>query len=391
MTRRLYADNAATSNPKPPAVLDAVARYARDLGASAGRGAYREAVESGTLLANCRRKLATLLGAKRPEQIVFTLNCTEALNLAIKGVLREGDHVVSSRMEHNSVLRPLKYLESRGLVDVTYVHADSKTGMIDLDAYFAAVRPNTRLLTLIHASNVTGTLQPLERIVADPRRGPALLLVDAAQTAGHIPINVEQLGIDLLALPGHKGLMGPFGTGALYVRPGLEREIEPLVHGGTGSESERPFQPDVMPDRFESGSHNIFSIAGLNASLDWLLDKGLASIRDDDLRLSQRFLERAAAVDGLEVFGPSDPAHRTAVFSVRVQGLDPGELAAVLETEFGVLTRAGIHCAPFAHETIGTYASGGTTRLSFGAFNTIDDIDCCIDALADVVKSTTSV
>ncbi len=388
MQRRLYADNAATSNPKPPGVLDAVMRFAADVGASAGRGAYREAVESGVLLSNCRRKLAALLGVRRAEQIVFTLNCSEALNLAIKGVLRKGDHVVTSRMEHNSVLRPLKAIESRGLIEVTYIPADTKTGLVDLDAYFDAVRPETRLMTLIHGSNVSGTLQPLERFAADTRRGSALLLVDAAQSAGHVPIDVERLGIDFLALPGHKGLMGPLGTGALYIRPGLENDVEPLIHGGTGSQSERPTQPDFMPDRFESGSHNLFSIAGLDASLDWLLDRGIDDLREHERSLSHRFLERAAAISELEVYGPLDPDQRTAVFSVRLPGLEPGELAAILESEYGILTRPGLHCAPFVHETIGTHTHGGTTRFSFGAFNTLDDIDRCGDALAEVARST---
>lgn len=384
MAARLYLDHAATSFPKPEGVLEAMRAYAERMGASAGRGAYREAMETGEVLADCRRRLARLIGSKRPEQIIFTFNCTGALNQAIKGILRRGDHVVATTMEHNSVLRPLNGLTRAGAIEVDYVAADRATGIVRPDELLAAVRGNTRMICLVHASNVTGTLQAIEQVGDAARRRGVLLLVDAAQTAGHVPIDVEAMGIDLLAVPGHKGLMGPLGTGALYVREGLESEMTPLVEGGTGSVSEQPVQPEFMPDRFESGSHNAIGLAGLGAALAWLEVQTTASLVAHERALCEQFIEETAGIEGLTVYGPRDARQRVGVFSVRVAGFSPEELSGVLEGEFGVLTRSGLHCAPLAHETIGTHAEGGTTRISFGAMNTSGDVSRCAEGLARV-------
>ncbi|MCG8404751.1 MAG: aminotransferase class V-fold PLP-dependent enzyme [Phycisphaerales bacterium] len=382
MPPRLYADNAATSFPKPPAVINAMQAYAEELGASAGRGAYREAVETGEILADCRQRLARLIHAENADNIIFTFNCSGALNQAIKGLLCPGDHVVATMMEHNSVLRPLHALAANGAIEATYVPADPATGLVDADAVFQAVRPNTRLIAVIHASNVTGSLQPVEAIGPVARRRKIPFLVDAAQTAGHVPIDVRTMAVDLLAMPGHKGWMGPLGTGALYIRPGMEKRLRPLTEGGTGSVSEAPVQPDFMPDRFEPGSHNAIGLAGLAAALQWIETRTIESLRSHELALSTRFLERTAAgSDTLTIYGPQNPQDRVAVFSVCIEGMEPAELATLMESEFRILTRAGIHCAPFAHETIGTTRQGGTTRLSFGAYNTLADIDRCAEAL----------
>lgn len=383
VAERLYLDHAATSFPKPAGVLEAMRAYAESMGASAGRGAYREAMETGELLADCRRRLARLIGARRPEQVLFTFNCTGALNQGIKGLLRAGDHVVTTTMEHNSVLRPLSGLAARaeGRIEVTYVPADRQTGFVEPARLLAAVRPDTRMICLVHASNVTGTLQAVEAVGAEARRRGVLFLVDAAQTAGHVPIDVEAMGIDLLAMPGHKGLMGPLGTGALYVREGLEAEMQPLVEGGTGSVSEQPLQPSFLPDRFESGSHNAIGLAGLCASLRWLEAKTVAALQEHERAICTQFLEATAGIEGLMVYGPRNAGARVAVFSVRVAGYRPEELSAVLEGEFGILTRSGLHCAPLAHETIGTHADGGTTRISFGAMSTSADVERCVAAL----------
>ncbi|HKQ47845.1 MAG TPA: aminotransferase class V-fold PLP-dependent enzyme [Phycisphaerae bacterium] len=381
MTSRLYLDNAATSFPKPPEVFEAMRRYAEELGASAGRGAYREALASGELVADCRRRLATLINAPATDHVVFTHNCSTALNQAIKGYLRKGDHVVTSRMEHNSVLRPLQALSDEGLLEVTHAPADCETGRVDAADLLAAIRPRTKLIVLAHASNVTGTLQPIEAVGAEAQRRGIPFLVDAAQTAGHVLIDVQAMKIDLLAIPGHKGLLGPLGTGALYIRPGLEGAITPLVQGGTGSVSERPVQPDFMPDKFESGSHNAIGLAGLAAALQWIEDQSIESLAAHDRAVCARFLQKARELPGLVVYGPQHAEERVGVFSVRLSGLEPGELSALLETEFGILTRSGLHCAPMAHETIGTHTDGGTTRISFGAFNTPAHIDFCVEAL----------
>lgn len=389
MTDRLYADNAATSYPKPPAVWDGMRHYAEELGASAGRGAYREAVETGHMLADCRRRLARLIHANDPNQIIFTHNGSAALNQAIKGLLRQGDHVVATTMEHNSVLRPLSALAAADLITVDYVAAHARTGRVDAANLAAAIRPNTRLVCVLHASNVTGSIQPIEEAAAACRSRGIPILVDAAQSAGHVPIDVQAMKIDLLALPGHKGLMGPLGTGALYIRPGLEAEMRPLIEGGTGSVSENPVQPDFMPDKFESGSHNAIGLAGLRAALEHLEQETVERRRRHDIELSDAFLSGCEGVEGLTVYGPRDPKHRVAVFSVRLDGLEPAELSALLESEFGILTRPGIHCAPFAHRTIGTEPLGGTTRLSFGAYNTIHDVERCVDALARLASADT--
>jgi cysteine desulfurase family protein len=382
MTRRIYADNAATSFPKPPVVLAAMTEYAERIGASAGRGAYREAVAAGERVARCRAQIARLLGAEEGRRIVFTLNCTEALNLAFRGVLRAGDHVVSSRFEHNSILRPLHELVAAG-IETTYVSADRATGRVNPADILAAVQSATRLIAVQHASNVTGVIQPIGEIAGIARERGITLLVDAAQSLGHVPLDVQALGIDLLAFPGHKGLLGPLGTGGLYIRPGLDRALAPLVAGGTGSISENPVQPAFMPDKYESGSQNAIGLAGLAAAADWLISRGVDAVRAHEIDLSRRFLDGLAGIDGVTVWGPTETNERVAVFSVRLAGMDPVELSAVLEADFGILTRSGIHCAPWAHETLGT-ADGGTTRFSFGPFNTSADVEACLAALAAV-------
>jgi len=389
MPDRIYADNAATSFPKPPEVLEAMRRYAEKLGASAGRGAYREAVETGEMVGDCRRRVAKLIHAEDARQIVFTLNCTEALNLAIKGLLRPGDHVVTSAMDHNSVLRPLSALQTPRDIRVTHVPADPATGLVDTKQVLSAVTSRTRLVALVHGSNVTGAVQDVAAVGRELKPRGVPLLVDAAQTLGHLPVDVQAMGIDLLAAPGHKGLMGPLGTGFLYIRPGLEGRITPLVEGGTGSISEEPTQPTFMPDRFESGSHNAIGLAGLSAALKWIDQRTLAALREHDLALSRQFLKEIAACDGVTVYGPTDPQRRVAVFAIRVAGFDPAELSAVLESEFGILSRSGIQCAPLAHETIGTLATGGTTRLSFGAYTTPDDVSRCTAALRELAAAAT--
>ncbi len=384
---RLYLDNAATSFPKPPAVLKAMEAYARDLGASAGRGAYREAVETGEMLADCRRRLARLIHAEFAECVVFTLNCSAALNQAIKGILQPGDHVVTTMMEHNSVLRPLHALAEEAAIEATYVPADPATGIVDPAEVLRAIRPETRLIAAIHASNVTGSLQAIERIGPEARRRGIAFMVDAAQTAGHVPIDVQVAQIGLLAMPGHKGLLGPLGTGALYIRPGLEMTLRPLVQGGTGSASELPIQPGFMPDRFETGSHNAIGIAGLGAGLAWIEARGVPALRRHEIEICGAFAEEARGIEGLRVYGPADAGQRVGVFSLRLEGYTPFELSALLERDFGVLSRPGLHCAPFAHQMIGTRDSDGTTRLSFGAFNTLEEVQRCVRALRSLATA----
>lgn len=384
---RIYADNAATSYPKPEGVSQAVADYIDRVGASAGRGAYREALESRDLIDGCRDRLRTTFSLNRQDHVIFTLNGSDALNMAIKGAVRPGDHVITTAMDHNSVLRPFAALKEQIGVDFTVVKVDPQTTRLNPAELIDAIRPNTRLVAVNHASNVTGVLQPLDEIGAACRERDILFLVDGAQSAGHVPIDLHASKIDLFATPGHKGLLGPLGTGVLLIRAGVETQLQTWREGGTGSVSEQPTQPDSMPDKFEAGSHNASGIAGLSVSLDWLASQNVVTLRDHEVTLIQQLLAGLAKIDEIELFGPTDPAHRVAVFSIRIAGYEPAELATLLENEFMILARAGLHCAPFAHETIGTLARGGTTRLSLGPTTTQADVEAILNALREIAAS----
>lgn len=385
-------DNAATSFPKPRAVYDAMTRYATELGASAGRGAYYEAVETGNLIAQCRQRLNRLFNGQNPNHFIFTLNCSDALNLAIKGLIHPSSlnphpstpHAICSHIDHNSILRPLGHLEDDRACEVTRVPIDSKTGLVDPDDIRRAIRPSTRLIALTHASNVTGTVQPIREIGAIARQHGVAFIVDAAQSAGHIPLDVQADNIDLLAAPGHKALLGPLGTGFLYIRPGLEKILRPLREGGTGSVSENDRQPDFMPDKYEPGSHNAIGIMGLSEGVKWIMEQGIEKLAAHDLDLVRTFIDGASSIEGLTYYGPPGVKNRLGVFSVRIEGLEPYELAAILESHYGILTRPGLHCAPLAHAAIGTTSFGGTTRFSFGPFLTKQDVKFATDALAAI-------
>jgi cysteine desulfurase/selenocysteine lyase len=411
--KRLYLDNAATSFPKPACVHEAMLRYATEIGASPGRGAYAESREGANLLWRCRDALSRFFNHggpshTAPEHVIFTLNTSDALNLAIKGVIRRAlredpsrrVHAVTTDMDHNSVLRPFNALaQTEPRFSWTAVAADPLTGLVDPDDLRAALTPETELVATVHASNVTGTVQPLAAFGAICRAAGVTLLVDAAQSAGHTEVDCDAMGIDLLAVPGHKGLLGPLGTGALLIRPGLEHSIDPLREGGTGSVSESAFHPETMPDRFEPGSHNTPGIVGLGAALDWLINAehqfgaGIDAIFAHERRLTEVFIDAWHAVDapGLRLLGPQTTADRLGVFSVVHDVLGPHELAMILESEHGVLTRSGIHCAPHAHNTLGTTDRGGATRLSVGAFVTEDDVRTAVDALGSICRAMAQV
>lgn len=387
--RRIYLDNAATSFPKPPAVYDAMTRYATELGASAGRGAYNEAIETGALIFECRRRLCRLFNGERPEHFVFTLNCSDALNLAIKGLIdpEETNHAICTHIDHNSILRPMNALADRGWLIQTRVEVDPSSGLVDPDDIRRALRPETRFIAITHASNVTGTLQPIRAIGRIARKANVPLIVDAAQSAGHVPIDVQADGIDLLAAPGHKALFGPLGTGFLYIRPGIEKFLRTIREGGTGSVSELDRQPEFLPDKYEPGSHNAIGIIGLSQGVKWILEQTIEKLAAHDLELAGAFIDGVSGIPGLRYFGPATTKNRIGVFSVRVEGFEPQELSAALESSFGILTRSGIHCAPLAHQAIGTADLGGTTRLSFGPFLTAPDVQFAADALAELAES----
>jgi len=385
-------DNAATSFPKPLTVTDSMVRYARELGASAGRGAYAEAMETGGLIADCRRRLNRLFHGQNPDHFIFTLNCSDALNLAIKGLipLTGKSHAICTHIDHNSILRPLNRLVDQGLIEQTRVPVDSKTGLVDPDEIRRAIRPNTKLIALTHVSNVTGTIQPIREIGRLARENAIPFIVDAAQSAGHLPIDVQQDCIDLLAAPGHKALLGPLGTGFLYIRPGLEKMLRTLREGGTGSVSEDDRQPEFLPDKYEPGSHNAIGIIGLAEGVKYVAEQTIEKLAAHDLDLVRTFLEGVSNIEGLTYFGPQGVKHRVGVFTVRIDGYDPQELSAILESQFGILTRSGIHCAPLAHAAIGTLETGGATRFSFGPFLSKQDVKFATDALGEIAMSRVS-
>lgn len=380
---RIYLDNAATSWPKPAAAYEAVDRYQRQSGAPLGRGTYREAIEVERTVAALRNNLVRMIGGADPHRIVFTANGTAALNLAIHGLLRDGDHVVTTVVEHNSVLRPLRQLEDEGRIRVSRVACDGR-GIVDPDAVRHAMTSQTRLVIAVHASNVTGVIQPVDDIGEIAKQGGARFLVDAAQTAGHWPIDVKSLQADLLAAPGHKGLLGPLGTGFLYVGPNVERELRPLMQGGTGTQSEDDRQPAGLPDRFEAGNLNAIGLVGLAAGIDYLRERGVEAVRQHELHLLQQLSDGLREMAGVALHAADEGLQRVGVVSLSHADFEPQELAAMLDASRGIQGRAGLHCAPLMHQALGTLARGGTFRLSIGPFNTQQDIEAVLASFAEL-------
>lgn len=375
----IYLDNAATSWPKPEKVYQAADRVFRLDSGNPGRSGHRLSLAAGRHIENTRLLAARLFNAPNPASIVFTLNTTDALNLAIKGVLVPGDHVIASSMEHNSVARPLEAL-SRG-VEYTKVDASPITGT-DAGAVMAALRPNTRLIVMTHISNVTGTENPIAEIGALCRQRGILFLVDAAQSAGSRVIDVQGMNIDLLAFPGHKGLLGPQGTGGLYIREGLV--LSTLREGGTGSHSENLNQPQDSPGRYESGTANTAGIAALGEGIALLLEEGVQKTGEREAALASRLIEGLAEIPGITLYGPGPGKNRSGTVSVVIDSLEPAQAALILDSSFDIAVRSGLHCAPDAHRLIGTLNTGGTVRISAGYYTTNDDIDQCLDALKEL-------
>jgi len=380
MHQRIYLDNAATTWPKPPAVYAAVDDYMRANGAPTGRSVYREAFQAERLVSDARRLVAQLVGAERPEQVIFTSNGSDSLNLAIHGILRPGDHVVTTVVDHNSVLRPLRHCQEHRDIRVTHVGCDAR-GIVDAAEVERALRPDTRLVAVIHGSNVTGALQPIRQIARITRSRGVLLLVDAAQTLGHVPLDVRRDQIDLLAAPGHKGLLGPLGTGLLYLAPGIESQLEGTRQGGTGTRSEEDRQPDDLPDKYEPGNHNVPGLAGLAAGVRFVLEQGVDRLRQHQRQLTQQLLEGMSGIAGLTIHGPRDAERQVGVVSVTLAAYDPQEMASALDASFRIQVRAGLHCAPHMHRALGTLDRGGTVRFSLGPLNTEAEVDATVEAL----------
>ncbi|MBQ4264620.1 MAG: aminotransferase class V-fold PLP-dependent enzyme [Clostridia bacterium] len=360
----IYLDNAATSFPKPPAVARAMADTLTRCGANPGRAGHVLSLRAGRIVESCREAIAQMLGERDASRVVFCQNATDALNTAIHGVVRTGDHVIATLLEHNSVLRPLSELSRSGAITLTLVPPDAK-GMIRAGAIEAAMLPNTRLVVMTHMSNVLGVLQDAAAVGAVCRRHGALLLLDCAQTAGHVPLRPIQWGCHMLALPGHKGLLGPHGTGALWAASGVR--VAPLRQGGTGSASESMFQPRMMPDSLESGTLNLPGIAGLHAGMREALGH-MQMTHAKIVMLCDLLRNMLLEIPGVRVYTPEDAM----LVSFNAQGVGSQELASLLDTE-GIAVRGGLHCAPGAHRFLGTLESGAV-RISPGAYNTRDEI-----------------
>jgi cysteine desulfurase family protein len=372
----IYLDNAATSYPKPETVYQAVMHAMREVGASPGRGGYRRSLEAGRIMFQAREAAAVLFSVPDSSRIVFTHSATESLNIALRGTLVAGDHVITTSMEHNSLARPLHMLQRQG-VEVTVVQS-APDGRVDPADVRQAVTGRTRMIAVSHVSNVSGTIQPVDALASIARETGALFLLDAAQSAGCVPIDVVRSGIDLLAVPGHKGLYGPQGTGLLYVAPHVA--ITPLLAGGTGTNSTSEDQPDLLPEGFEAGTHNLPGIAGLLAGIEFVLQQGVSVIGEHERVLVCSAVERLQVLPGVRLYGSVDPALRSGVLSFTIAGKDSSAIAFELDQRFDISVRAGLHCAPRAHRTIGSFPAG-TVRMSPGWFSTREDIDVFVDAV----------
>lgn len=377
----IYLDNAATTFPKPQVVYDAVMECMTKYGANPGRSGHKMALEAGRAIYECRESLAKLFKVKNPMNFVFTSNGTDSLNLAIKGLLKPGDHVITTSMEHNSVIRPIKALEQIG-VENTVVDCNEE-GLLDPKDIENAIRENTRLVVTTHASNVTGTIIDIEAIGAICGEKDVIYLVDGAQSAGVYDIDLSRMNIDMLALPGHKGLLGPQGTGVLYIRDGLS--IKEMKQGGTGSRSEDLYQPQLVPDKYESGTANTCGIAGLNAGVKFVMDQGIDKIRKHEEELTQYFIDGLLKIDKVRVYGTRDSKKQAAVVSINIGDMDSSHATFLLDSQYNIATRSGLHCSPLAHKTIGSFEQG-VVRFSIGYFTTIEELDAAIEAVSKISK-----
>ncbi len=379
----IYLDNAATSWPKPESVYQTVDEFLRNQGGNPGRGGHSLAVAASRMIEETRLLLARLINATDKDRIIFTFNCTDSLNTGLKGLLRPGDHVITSRLEHNSVVRPLGKLEQQG-VKVTQLSPYSRYGSVSAQDVAKAITGKTKLVVMTHASNVTGVVQPIKEYGAIARQHNLIFMVDAAQTAGKYPLDVQANNIDLLAFPGHKGLLGPPGTGALYV--GERVDLDSLREGGTGSHSELEMQPTELPFKFECGTVNSAGIAGLGAGLKYIFKEGTERILAYEQSLTDRLIKGLARILRVTVYRDKDGTRQTTVVSLTIEEAEPMEVGAILDQAFDTKVRAGLHCAPAAHKTIGTFPRG-TVRLSPGYFNTTKEIDVTIKAIEKIARS----
>ena len=377
----VYFDNAATTFPKPDIVYDRVMKVMKEYGANPGRSGHKLALKASREIFETRNLISKFFNTGNPMNIIFTFNCTESLNIGIKGILKPGDHVITTSMEHNSVLRPIKHLEKIG-VESTIIKADEKGIINPLDIQ-RAIKSNTKLIVTTHVSNLTGSIMPIKSIGEIAKENNIYYLVDAAQSAGVYNIDVQKMNIDILAFPGHKGLLGPQGTGGLYIRDDVD--LDGIFQGGTGSVSYSLEQPEIKPDKYESGTINAPGVIGLGEGIRYIMEKGIDNIRIYEEELTKHFIDEAMKIDGIKLYGPLDINKQGAVVSLNIRDVDSSEVSYLLDEEYDIAVRPGLHCAPLAHKTIGTFEQG-VIRFSFGLFNTHKEIEYGIKALKEIAK-----
>lgn len=380
----LYLDNAATTYPKPQEVYSAVLNYMTNIGANPGRGGYARAINGNRIVYECREALMNFFNFDKLENVVFTSNITASLNMLIKSAVKDGWHVITSSMEHNSVLRPLSSLKNSNHIDFDIVPCGID-GLIDVELFKSKIKSNTKLVVLSHSSNVIGTIQPLKEIGKICRENNIFFIIDSAQTAGILPIDFYDIGCNALTFTGHKGLMAPPGIGGFLIDDKLNDEASAYIEGGTGSLSESIIQPTFLPDKYESGTLNAPAIAGLLEGINFINREGINSIKEHEEQLSKIFIEGLLNMDSINLYGLKDASKRTAVISINSEKIDNSELSFILDRDYGIATRSGLHCAPLAHQTIGTFPKG-TIRFSFGYFNDERDIRYCLDSINKIIK-----
>lgn len=379
--KAIYLDNSATSFPKPKEVADAMYRYITEVGSNVNRGAYQTSFVAENIAYETRELLAEFFNYDKAENVIFTKNITESLNILIKSLLKENDHVIVSSMEHNAVMRPLNGLKSK---NVTYSRVSCfEDGTLDTSKIYELIQENTKAIVMTHASNVCGTILDLEKVGKICKEKKLFFIVDAAQTAGSHKVDMKELNADAIAFTGHKGLLGPQGIGGFIVNDKINEVLSPFIEGGTGSLSELEEQPHYMPDKFEAGTLNIPGIFGLNAAIKYINKCGISSIEEHELFLTNTLIEGLKDINSINIIGKKDTKMRTSCVSIDIEEEDLGIAAYTLSKDFGIMTRCGLHCAPTAHKTLGTFPRG-TIRFSIGLFNTIDDIHACIDALKKI-------
>lgn len=381
---QIYVDNAATTFPKPNSVYNEMMNYMTTIGGNPGRGASTSSLKGNKLIFQCRHALCKLFNYEDTKNVVFTSNITMSLNMLIKGSIKPGWHVITSSMDHNSTLRTLKELELQGIIELDILQCNS-LGLIDINQFKSTIKENTKLVVLSHASNIIGTIQPLELIGSICREKNIFFIVDSAQTAGVLNVDFKALNCSALAFTGHKSLLGPQGIGGFIIDDALNDICSSLIVGGTGSSSSDIIQPEFLPDKFESGTLNTPGIVGLLAGINFLQKEGISTIKEHEEYLTQRFIDGILNIESMEIYGDLSATNRTSTVSVNSSILDNSDLGYILDSEYNIITRTGLHCAPLAHKTIGTYPSG-TLRLSFGYFNDEKDVDYILKSIDEIIK-----